>query len=520
MLEDAGPLIVLTERSLLDRLPPTSAHVMCLDDPAEWEDETEQNVDRTLHPTDLAYILYTSGTTGRPKGVAVTHAALVNFLTAMSQAPGMTSADTLLAVTTLAFDIAGLELYLPLIVGGRLVLADRETARDGQRLIERLRTSGATRLQGTPATWRMLLEAGWKGDHRLTALCGGEALSKELAQALERCTKSAWNLYGPTETTIWSSAWLVQANSDMIPLGQPIAHTQLYILDQWLNPVPPGVAGELYIGGAGLARGYWNQSARTAERFIPDAWSGITGARLYRTGDWCRRWSDGKLEYLGRRDHQIKLRGYRIELREIEAVLAMHPDVRETVVVTYPAESEDKRLVAYVVMGEGKDSSNDSIRDFMKDRLPGYMLPETVEVLEALPRTPSGKVDRAALPCPDGPDRTGVAYAAPRMAMEEVLATLWADVLGVERVGIHDDFFELGGHSLTATRVVSKIREIFMVSIPLRTLFETPTVAGLSKRMLDEFDQANRLEKVADLLLKVQQMSAADVDAMLEPEQT
>jgi amino acid adenylation domain-containing protein len=520
ILEDAGPLIVLTERSLLDRLPPTSAHVMCLDDPTEWEDENEQNVDRTLHPTDLAYILYTSGTTGRPKGVAVIHAALVNFLTAMSQAPGMTSTDTLLAVTTLAFDIAGLELYLPLIVGGRLVLADRETARDGQRLIERLGVSGATLLQGTPATWRMLLESGWKGDRQLTALCGGEALSVELAHTIQRYTKSAWNLYGPTETTIWSSSWLIQSESDVIPLGQPIANTQLYVLDQWLNPVPPGVAGELYIGGAGLARGYWNQSALTAERFIPDAYSGVAGARLYRTGDWCRLWSDGKLEYLGRRDHQIKLRGYRIELREIEAVLALHPDVREAVVVAYPAESGDQRLAAYVAAHGGGAMLSDSIRALMKDRLPGYMLPETVVVLEALPRTPSGKIDRAALPRAEADDRRQVAYVAPQTAIEEVLAMLWADVLNRDQVGIHGDFFELGGHSLTATRLVSKIREIFTISIPLRTIFETPTVAGLAERMLQEFDQAHRLEKIAELLLKIQQMSAADVDAMLEPEQT
>lgn len=521
ILEDAGPLVVLSDRSLLDRLPPTLAYVMCMDDLTGWECEPEHNLDRTLHPTDLAYILYTSGTTGRPKGVAVMHAALVNFLTAMSQAPGMTSADTLLAVTTLAFDIAGLELYLPLLVGGRLVVADRETARDGQQLIERLRTSGATLLQGTPATWRMLFESGWQGDSRLTALCGGEALSKELAQTLHGCTKSAWNLYGPTETTIWSSSWLIQPESDVIPLGQPIANTQLYVLDRWLNLVPPGVAGELYIGGAGLARGYWNQPVLTAERFVPDAWSGIAGARLYRTGDWCRLWADGKLEYLGRRDHQIKLRGYRIELREIEAVLALHPDVRETVVVAYPADSGDTRLVAYLATHDNGATLTDSIRAFMKDRLPGYMLPEAVVVLEALPRTPSGKVDRAALPrAAVSHDRTRVAYAAPQTAMQEVLVNLWADVLTIERVGIYDDFFELGGHSLTATRVVSKIREIFTISIPLRMLFEAPTVVGLSERMLLECDQAGRLEKIAELLLKVQQMSAAEVDAMLEPEQT
>ncbi len=507
ILEDAGPFVVLTERSLLDRLPPTSAYVMFLDELTEWEGETEQNVDRTLHPTDLAYILYTSGTTGRPKGVAVIHAALVNFLTAMSQAPGMTSADTLLAVTTLAFDIAGLELYLPLIVGGQLVLADRETARDGQRLMERLRTSGATLLQGTPATWRVLFESGWKGDSRLTALCGGEALSMELAQTIHGCTKSAWNLYGPTETTIWSSSWLIQPESDVIPLGQPIANTQLYILDRWLNPVPPGVAGELYIGGAGLARGYWNQPALTAERFIPDACSSSAGARLYRTGDWCRLWADGKLEYLGRRDHQIKLRGYRIELREIEAVLALHPDVRESVVVAYQAESGDKRLVAYVAVHGGEATLTDSIRIFMKVRLPVYMLPEAVVLLEALPRTPSGKVDRAALPrAEESDDRRCVAYAAPQTAMEKVLTNLLAEVLNRDQVGIHDDFFELGGHSLTATRLMSKIREIFTISIPLRTLFETPTVSGLSERILYAFDQADRLEKIAELLLKVQHM--------------
>ena len=521
LLEDAGPLVVLTDRSLLDRLPPTSAHVMCLDELTEWESVSEQNVDRTIQPTDLAYILYTSGTTGRPKGVAVMHAALVNFLTAMSQVPGMTSADTLLAVTTLAFDIAGLELYLPLIVGGRLVLADRETARDGHQLIERLCTSGATLLQGTPATWRMLLESGWKGDSHLTALCGGEAPSKELAQTLQGCTKSAWNLYGPTETTIWSSSWLIRPDSPVIPLGQPIANTQFYVLDRWLNPVPPCVVGELYIGGAGLARGYWNQPALTAERFVPDACSGIAGARLYRTGDWCRLWADGKLEYLGRRDHQIKLRGYRIELREIEAVLALHPDVRETVVVAHQAESGDTRLVAYVAVQRHDPTLTDSIRAFMKDRLPGYMLPEAIVLLDALPRTPSGKVDRAALPRAEESEVRGrVVYAAPRTAMEEVLTMLWADVLNRDQVGIHDDFFELGGHSLTATRAVSKIREIFAISIPLRILFETPTVAGLSERIRHEFDQANRLGKIAELLLKVQHMSSDEVDAMLEPEQT
>jgi acyl carrier protein len=259
----------------------------------------------------------------------------------------------------------------------------------------------------------------------------------------------------------------------------------------------------------------------TAERFVPDAWSGIAGARLYRTGDWCRLWADGKLEYLGRRDHQIKLRGYRIELREIEGVLALHPDVRETVVVAYPDDSGDTRLVAYVAV-HGRDATmTDSMRAFMKDRLPGYMLPEAIVLLEALPRTPSGKVDRAALPRIEAlHDRIRVAYAAPQTALQEVLVNLWADMLNIDRVGIHDDFFELGGHSLTATRVVSKIREIFTISIPLRMLFETPTVAGLSERMLLECDQAGRLEKIAELLLKVQQMSAAEVDAMLEPEQT
>ncbi|MFZ3013876.1 MAG: phosphopantetheine-binding protein, partial [Nitrospira sp.] len=253
----------------------------------------------------------------------------------------------------------------------------------------------------------------------------------------------------------------------------------------------------------------------------PDACSGIAGARLYRTGDWCRLWSDGKLEYLGRRDHQIKLRGYRIELREIEAVLALYPDVRETVVVAYPAESGDKRLVAYVAVHGSDATMTDSIRTFMKVRLPGYMLPEAVIVLEALPRTPSGKVDRTALPRAEESDVRGrVVYAAPRTAIEEVLTMLWADVLNRDQVGIHDDFFELGGHSLTVTRLVSKIREIFTISIPLRTLFETPTVSGLSERILYEFDQANRLEKIAELLLKVQHMSSDEVDAMLEPEQT
>ncbi|HSG41035.1 MAG TPA: amino acid adenylation domain-containing protein, partial [Thermoanaerobaculia bacterium] len=419
-------------------------------------------------PSNLAYVIYTSGSTGRPKGVQIPHAALSNFLASMAERPGLGSGDVLLSVTSLSFDIAGLELYLPLLAGGRIVLASREEAADGHALRELIAASGATVMQATPATWRLLLEAGWEGGEGLVALCGGEALPPSLAASLRARTRALWNVYGPTETTVWSTA--EEVGEGPITIGRPIANTAVYVMDAWGQPSPAGVPGELLIGGAGLARGYLERPELTAERFVPDP-SG-EGTRLYRTGDLARFRADGRLDHLGRLDHQVKVRGFRVELGEIEAELGRHPEVTAAVVV-----AREDRLVAYVV----GDAPAEALRESLKSRLPAYMVPSAFVFLEALPLTPNGKVDRKALPEPGA--GTAELLAGPLTPAEELLAGIWCDVLGLERVGVHQDFFELGGHSLIATRVASRVRDVFGVEMHLRWLFETPTVSGLAARL-------------------------------------
>jgi amino acid adenylation domain-containing protein len=422
--------------------------------------------------SSLAYVLFTSGSTGRPKGVQIPQRALVNFLLSMAREPGLDASDTLLAVTTLSFDIAGLELLLPLILGARVELATREEAADAGLLGNLL--SGATVLQATPATWRMLLDAGWEGDGRLKALCGGEALPSELAARLLPRVGSLWNLYGPTETTIWSAVRQVTAGEEgaSLAVGGAIANTSLYVLDRRLEPAPVGVPGELCIGGAGLARGYLDAPDLTAERFVPDPFSHRRGGRMYRTGDLVRWRPDGRIEFLGRIDFQVKVRGFRIELGELEAALASHPSVRQAV-----AGVRGQSLVAWIV----GDAPARELREHLKGKLPEYMVPSSFVTLDAFPLTPSGKVDRKALPEPEAArDRQHLAPIPPRGPVEELIAGLWSELLGVSRVGAEDSFFELGGHSLLATQLVSRLRRAFGVEVPVRQLFETPTVAGLA----------------------------------------
>lgn len=494
MIEDARIPILLTHDQGRAGMAAPDIRVICLD--SDWStiaQESEANPDTSVTGTDLAYVIYTSGSTGRPKGVQIPHQALVNFLTTMQQAPGLTAQDSLLAVTTISFDIAALELYLPLMCGGQVVLAGREVATDGVKLLALLESSGATVMQATPATWRMLLAAGWSERRSLKILCGGEALPTELARQLSERGSSLWNLYGPTETTIWSSLYQVEPAQSAEPpreaielIGRPIANTELYVLDSHLQPVPVGVPGELYIGGAGLAVGYLNRPELTAEKFIEHPFSDGIGARLYKTGDRVRYRPDGNLEFLGRLDHQVKLRGFRIELGEIESLLDRHPGVRAAIVTLYEAGPDDQRLVAYVVPAPGQAAQAqtlpDELRPYLQTRLPHYMLPSSVIVLETFPLTPNGKIDRRALPPPD----TGWADRAemvrpPRTPIEQTLAELWAGVLRLERAGIDDNFFELGGHSLLATQLIARIRETFQVELPLRRLFERPTIAGLAE---------------------------------------
>src|SRR6266516_3752451 len=482
MIQDSGVGVLLTQRKFVDDLPAHQAQVVCIDGDLGSSAPTNDENHPKLSTENLAYVIYTSGSTGRPKGVQIEHRALTNFLYSVRREPGLTTADVLLSVTTLSFDIAALELYLPLITGARLVIASRETASDGRQLKQLLADCRATVMQATPATWRMLIDAEWTGRKDLKILCGGEALSRELANQLLARSGSLWNMYGPTETTIWSSIHRIETEDGPVSIGRPIANTQMFILDQSLNPLPIGAPGELYIGGDGLARSYLNRAELTAEKFIPDPFSNQPGRRLYRTGDLARYLSNGDIECLGRADDQVKVRGFRIELGEIEAVLNQHPAVRQVVVVAREDRPGDKSLVAYFVSAHETELSVTELRDYIKGKLPDYMMPSAFVALEELPLTPNGKVNRRALPAPDFTANKD-SYVPPRTKDEELLAGIWADVLRLETVGVEDNFFELGGHSLLATQVISRIRQTFQVQLPLRALFEAPTVAGLCENI-------------------------------------
>jgi amino acid adenylation domain-containing protein len=496
MMADSQFPVLLTQQHLTEALPSATGQVVYLDRESEREAVAQQgtaNPETSVGAENLAYMIYTSGSTGTPKGVQIPHRAVVNLLQTMANRPGLSSSDVLLAVTTLSFDIAALELFLPLLVGARLVVASRETASDGAQLIKRLEETGATALQATPATWRMLEESGWEESAGLKVWCGGEALLPELGNRLRTRSGEVWNLYGPTETTIWSSVYQIQeeveATGQSVSIGRPVANTQIYLLDGELRPAPVGVAAELYIGGEGLARGYLGRAELTAERFIPNPF-GAEGERLYRTGDVARYRNAGEIEYVGRIDNQVKVRGYRIEVGEIEVALSEHEAVRQAVVAARASEGGEKRLVAYVVAATDEGVSSSELQQYLKSRLPAYMVPNVFVQLEALPLTANGKVDRRALPAPTGGrEELGGEYVAPRTATEEVLAGIWAVVLHSEQVGVHDNFFELGGHSLLATQVMSRVREALGVEMPLRQLFEQPTVAGLAG-VIDELKQA------------------------------
>jgi amino acid adenylation domain-containing protein len=501
MLADSRAPVLVTQARLRDALPPTTARIVDLDaDRPAIDREAGDPIDPAVQPDDLAYVLYTSGSTGQPKGVTITHRNLVNFLLAMRREPGLTADDAVLAITTLSFDIAGLELYLPLIVGARVVIASRATASDGLALIDLIDQSGVTVMQATPATWRLLLEAGWQGRPGLTILCGGEALPRPLAQELLARGAAVWNLYGPTETTIWSTICRVRDEAGPVSIGRPIANTILYVLDAHRNPVPVGVPGELYIGGDGVARGYLNRPDLTDERFVPDPFRAEPGARIYKTGDRARYRPDGQVDYLGRLDHQVKVRGFRIELGEIEALLVQHPAVQRAAVIVREDVPGNPRLVAYVVpeppaddAGDGATASDDdpegrwrallpALREQLAAALPDYMTPAAYVRLEALPLTPNGKLNRQALPSPD-PARPGDddGFVPPRDDTERRLAELWGMVLGVEAVGVTDDFFELGGQSLLAARLFALIQREFDQRLPLATLFQAPTIEHLAR---------------------------------------
>ncbi len=433
----------------------------------------------SVSPSHLAYVIYTSGSTGRPKGVAVPHASVSNFLNAMARRPGMCADDTVLAVTTLSFDIAVLELWLPLTLGARIVLAPQEVVREGAELMALIERSGATLMQATPSTWQMLLAAGWQGGSQLKALSGGEALSPALAQVLRRCVGSLWNMYGPTETTVWSSCDEIDAAASSITIGRPIDNTRMYVLDRQRQLLPVGVPGELYIGGLGVVRGYLNRPELTSERFVESPfWA---GERLYRTGDRVKWRSDGRLEYLERLDDQVKVRGFRIELGEIEAALAAHDCVEQVAVVAREVMPGDVRLAAFLV-ASGTVPEPSQLRNQLRTTLPEYMVPQHYVVLDSLPLTANGKVDRNALPELED-NASQAAYIAPDTETEARLAAIWQEVLNLKQVGAQDNFFDLGGHSILATRVLARIKQAFGLALPLRRFFDAPVVAAMAQEI-------------------------------------
>ncbi len=493
MLRDAHISVLLTQKRWTAILSEYQAQLVCLDaDRESVAQQSQVNLPGLPSSECLAYIIYTSGSTGKPKGVQIPHRAVVNFLYSMRRQPGLIEQDALLSVTTLSFDIAGLELFLPLTTGARVVLVSREVASDGQRLATQLARAQATVMQATPATWRLLLETGWMGAPNLKILCGGEALPRELADLLVEKGVSVWNMYGPTETTIWSAICQVQAKKGPVPIGHPIANTQFYLLDGQFNPVPLGVPGELYIGGDGLAWGYLNRPDLTADKFIPNPFSSLGDgkSRLYRTGDLARYLPDGRLEFLGRADFQVKMRGYRIELAEIEALLDQHPAIRQGIVVAHErGAADEKRLVAYCVPAQTPAPTDDELRRFLKEKLPDYMVPAAFVMLDALPLTPNGKVNRCALPIPEQPAETRPAYMPPQSEAERMIARVWCDVLQMDKVGIRDNFFDLGGHSLLMARVHRRLRESLGRDLTMVELFQYPTISSLVKYLRQGKDE-------------------------------
>jgi amino acid adenylation domain-containing protein len=488
MIEDAGIKTLLTQEKLLalfEHKIKSGITYLCLDQ--DWgqiglRPNTSPRV--SFPSSNLAYIIYTSGSTGKPKGVQISHRSVVNFLISMAQRPGLSASDNVLAITTISFDIAALELFLPLTIGAKLVIARREVSMDAHLLETLLKEADITLMQATPTTWQILLSNGWQGKSNLRILCGGEALPTSLArELLTRCAE-LWNMYGPTETTIWSTTEQITDDRVTQTIGWPINNTQIYILDSHLQPVPIGVSGEIYIGGDGLASAYLNQPELSEAKFVPNPF-GL--GRIYKTGDMGRHLPDGNIEFLGRADHQIKIRGFRIEAGEIETVICQHEAVQKAVVVAMETAARETRLIAYLVLNENQTDKKSEIvsplRNFLKQKLPEYMIPKAFVILDAFPLTPNGKINRKALPEPEFSSSAREEFVPLQTPLEETIGKIWSEILGVDEISANDNFFDLGGDSLLATRLFAQIRTVTSLELPLKLLFESPTIADLALKI-------------------------------------
>ncbi|MBH8554250.1 amino acid adenylation domain-containing protein [Nostocaceae cyanobacterium CENA357] len=518
MLQDSQVSVLLTQQKLLSRLPQYPTHTLCID--TEWpQSESQENPLSSVHPANLAYVIYTSGSTGKPKGTMIPHQGLVNYLSWSTQAYAVAQGSGAPVNSSIGFDATITSLFSPLLVGQKVVLLEEEQE------IEALSTilssqSNFSLVKITPAHLEILsqlLPQERTTQQTRALIIGGEALlGKTLAfwQTYAPDTRLI-NEYGPTETVVGCCVYEASAETYLpgaVPIGRPIANTQLYILNQHLQPVPIGVSGELYIGGAGVARGYLNRPELTAEKFISNLFSQEPGSRMYKTGDLARYLEDGTIEYLGRIDNQVKIRGFRVELGEIESLLSQYPNVRSQAVIVREDQPGDQRLVAYIVPDTEKPTPKD-LRNFLQTQLPEYMIPSVFVILEALPLTTNGKVNRQALPAPEQ-IRTQI-YVAPRTSAEEIVTGIWAEVLGITQVGIDDNFFDLGGHSLLATQVIARLRQIFQVELPLRGLFDAPTPEMMVHLIANMLGERAIVEEIAQTWQELAQLSPEEMAAML-----
>jgi amino acid adenylation domain-containing protein len=506
--------------------------MICLDE--EWEEmEEESNVDLEVEMDweSPAYVIYTSGSTGKPKGVAMVHRALTNLIQWQLGHPPSSSPLRTLQFSPLSFDVSFQEIFATWCAGGSLVLIDEETHRDPVQLWKSLHGYEIERLYMPFVALQQLAETAEiieSADVSLRRIItAGEALKltpviEKMLSRLRDCVLE--NQYGPTEGHVVTSYSLPQATEQWVkklpPIGRPISNVGIYILDDTMNPAPIGVIGDLYIGGSALSRGYLNEPMQTAEKFIPDPFCQRTDGRLYKTGDRARFLSDGNVEFLGRKDHQVKIRGFRVELGEVEAELAQHPKVKEVVVTVWDQAETGKSLVAYLVIEKDTEVNTSELRNYLSEKVPGYMLPSSYVMLEEMPLTNNGKVDRGKLPKPESlrPDLER-SYKAPEMATQQVMVEIWEEVLGIERVGIEDNFFELGGHSLLATQVVSRVKDAFQVEIALRSLLESPTVESFVEKMIQSEPQSGYLEEIARIWQELDHLSEEETIKMLNQEQ-
>jgi amino acid adenylation domain-containing protein len=488
MLKDSEAPVLLTMESMKDRVPDYRGRILSLDsDTDELEGQPVTNPCVSVSATSLAYVIYTSGSTGKPKGVAIPHRA-VNRLVCKTDYLQIEASDRVAQASNASFDAATFEIWGVLLHGAQLVGVAREMTLNPKAFTDFLDRQRITVMFITTALFnQMACEAPGAFSGLRALLFGGEAVDPSWVRHVlsNGPPQRLLHVYGPTETTTFATWYEVKEVPEVVltvPIGTPIANTQAYILDRDLQPVPIGIPGELYLSGDGLGRGYLNRPELTAEKFIPDTFSEDPAARLYKTGDLARYLPDGTIEFLGRIDHQVKIRGFRIELGEVESVLGRHPAVEEAVVIAREDVPGDKRLVAYVVSSREPTPTFSELRRFLKEKLPDYMIPSAFVELESLPLTPNGKVDRRALPTPDlERSRLETKFVAPHTPVEKVLAKIWSEALGLQRVGVHDNFFELGGHSLLATQVMSRARDNFKMELPLLRFFETPTIAGLTE---------------------------------------